>query len=273
MMPLVTRLVGLVSVTLTALAAAGLAASSSSAGSSPPARTASGFPGAPHPQPGHFAHYHFVCPLAPPSRYLPARSGCVGVFRIDVDGHGRPDLVLLYGDLGHRHYGRGYVPVGYGLEVVRATGAITQTRLGTLDGPPAFIRHGNVNGVPGAELFLRLEEISSGDTYGAYTFHDGRLTRVTRSLSAGGDSIVKEGFSCRAGARPRLISRTMTGIGTRLPGRWRWTVTTYAWHGATLRRIAQRRFVRRGLPSARAIAPGAGCGPIVRGIDGYRPPE
>lgn len=63
-------------------------------------RPSATFPGAPHTQPGAWEGGATTCPRAAPNRYLPPRSGCVSVLRRDVDGDGRPDLVLLYAHLG-----------------------------------------------------------------------------------------------------------------------------------------------------------------------------
>ncbi|HLI60227.1 MAG TPA: hypothetical protein VKV21_11245 [Solirubrobacteraceae bacterium] len=219
------------------------------------------FPGAPRPSHGHFTkHGVYVCPRAPRNRYLPRVAGCVSVLRADMTGAGAQDLVLLYADLGGRHFRQGYEPVAYTLELVRPGGAIARTRLPTEGNQPLFVRAGNVNGRPGDELVLLLAYVSSGDVYGIATLHDGRLWLADAQLAAGGDSGAKEGFACRVRPRPEVISRTMILLGPTIHGRWRWTVETYAWHGSMLRRIAGRTFVRRGLPPRRLLTAGAGCG-------------
>ena len=140
----------------------------------------------------------------------------------------------------------------------------SRTRLPATDAPPGFVRVGNVNDVAGDELTLLLDLISSGDTYGLVTYHAGRLALVHPLLSAGGDSVYREGFACRPGPPARVISRTMV-LGNSQPvyGRWRWAVTTYAWDGARLLAVGHRRFTRRGLPGRSAMTRGIGCGRLI----------
>lgn len=218
------------------------------------------FPGAPRRSRGHFTHRGiYVCRRVPRNRYLPRNAGCVSVLRADMTGGGKTDLVLLYADLGRHRIGTGFVPTEFTLEVVQPGGKIARTRVRAE--PFAWItRVGNINGVPGAELVLHLDDISSGDTYGIYTFHAGRIALVRPLLSAGGDSAAKEGFVCGGSSPRKVLSMVMELLGPTIHGRWRWTVSNYEWHGATLRRTGHRTFVSRGLPKRRDTVAGAGCG-------------
>jgi hypothetical protein len=218
------------------------------------------FPGAPRTQRPDVGRDGFRCRPAPRNHDLPRHVGCVTVLRIPVVPGDRGDLVILYAHLGPRAAG-GFPPGRYTLELVRPSGAVERTLLPATDAPPTFLRAGNLNGIAGQEIVLHLDDISSGDTYGLVTFHAGRLVLVHPLLSAGGDSVLREGFACRPGPRPRVISRTMV-LGNSQPvyGRWQWTVTTYAWHGAVLRRTSRDTFIRRGLPGRSAMTRGTGCG-------------
>jgi hypothetical protein len=196
-----------------------------------------------------------VCAL--PRDAAPRRASCLSAVRADVTGDGRSDRVLLYGIAAR---GGGDRSGGFGLELVAPGATPRRTRVPRSDGRPFLIRVGNVNGVPGAELVVELDEISSGSTFGLYTDLDGRLQRVGPLLSAGGDSVAREGFACRTGRAPALVQRIMDLRHGPVDGAWRWRVITYAWRGQTLARTHRGRFVRRGLPHGRAIAAGAGCG-------------
>lgn len=228
---------------------------------SPPAGH-SAFPGAPRPSRGHLTRQGmYVCRRAPHNRYLPRSAGCVSVLRADMTGGGRTDLVLLYADLGRSRIGTGFAPTRFTLEVVQPGGKIARTQV-QAEPFPWITRVGNINGIPGAELVLHLDDISSGDYYGIYTFHADRIETVRPQLSAGGDSAAKQGFFCQvaAGGRPVVVARTMILLGRTIYGRWRWTMKTYVFHGAKLYLIRQGSFVRRGLPGRRTMPAGAGCG-------------
>jgi hypothetical protein len=218
------------------------------------------FPGAPRPARGRFTRQGYVCRRAPRNRYLPRNAGCVSVLRADMTGGGRTDLVLLYANPEPQRVVAVFQPVAYTLELVRPGGAIMRTRLPTEGNQLVFERAGNVNGVPGDELVLQLAHVSSGDYYGLVTLHGGRLVLADDQLAAGGDSAARDGFACTLGPHPRLVDRRMILLGPTIYGRWRWTVSTYAWYGSTLRRIRTRTFVRRGLPPQRDTIAGAGCG-------------
>lgn len=240
---------------------------SRASGGSPPApapKASRGlFRGAPHGQHPDVGRQGYLCRRAPRNRYLPRDSGCVTVRRAAVVGGDRTDLIVEYAHLGRRVAG-GYLWGHFTLELIRPSGQSTRLPLQYTDVPPTIDRIGNVNGVPGDELTLLLDDISSGDTYGIVTDHAGRLELVHPLFSGGGDGVFREGFACRLGSHPRVISRSMVLLYDQPTyGRWRWTVTTYAWRGATLRRSARRTYVRRGMPGRSAMTRGTGCGRAV----------
>jgi hypothetical protein len=160
------------------------------------------FPDAPRTQPGNW-RAGFPCPLAPANRYLPARVGCVTVERADVDGDGRPDLILLYATLARNQSGTGFVPRRFTLKVVRASGGMLTARVPHLEND-TILRVRNVNGRPGAEIFIQEGSISSGSFARVYTFDGRRLLRAG-GFTYGGDSASRYGFVCRRGDPATII--------------------------------------------------------------------
>lgn len=226
------------------------------------------FPGAPRTQPGDWKGGGDLCPLARPNRYLPPRSGCISAVRVDVDGDGRPDLVIVYAHLTRREYDGEFTTTGFTLAVIRPRGGTVRTRLPASEDNATIVEYGNVNGVPGDELIIQISQISSGSAGVIYTFHDGRLIRLPILIGWGGDSGTKAGFACRAGHPPRLILRSFElGDGGEY-GSWQVTTTVYAWHGATLRRIARGTTTHHGVPAAAQTSLGGGCGTVDRATAG-----
>ncbi len=220
------------------------------------------FPGAPMTQRGDWAGGGNVCPLASRSRYLPARSGCVTVLRADVEGNGRLDLVLLYERLSHRRVGDLYVPTSFVLKVVRASGGVVQTRIPVPEAAPTIVEVGHINAEPGVALFILVTRISSGSSVDVYTFDAGRLVGAGRMFGYGGDSGLRAGFTCRAGHPPAIVQHSFVLEGPGESGWWQRTDITYAWHGATLRQVARRSSMRRGIPPLSATGLGVGCGTV-----------
>ena len=232
------------------------------------ASASSAFPGAPSTQPNGYGVETDACPLAPPSRYLPARSGCVTVRRADVNGDGRPDLILVYSRLSRQHPSaypgispslRGeFVADAAFLKIVLANGTSVSTRL-RQSRAAALDSVAHVNDDPGSEIFLEVGRISSGAAGVAYGFHDGRLVPAGVTLNYGGDSIARAGFNCLPGNPPRLIQRTYEFIGATVNGWWQETSITYTWHGPRLVQTAKRTFKRRGAVTASEMSIGHGC--------------
>ena len=225
------------------------------------------FPGAPQTQPGDWMSGNVLCPLAKPNSYLPPRSGCVKALLADVDGDGDRDLVLLYAHLSHRHSGDLYAPTGFTLELDRASEGIVRAQIPKpIEDNASLVLAGNVNGVPGVELFIQFQQISSGSAAWIYTFHAGQLIRLSVPLAWGGDSATKAGFSCDTRAQPpTLTTRSFELQGTE-NGRWRLTRMIYTWHGATLKLTSRRDIERIGLPPKKQTSLGVGCGNIDRAI-------
>jgi hypothetical protein len=188
--------------------------------------------------------------------------------RADVNGDGRPDLILVYSRLSRQHP-PGYVlstpplrdefvPKAAFLKVVLANGTRVSTRIrGASAAAIDSVAH--VNDDPGSEIFLEVSRISSGAAGVAYSFHDGRLVPAGVMLAYGGDSASRAGFNCLPGNPPRLIQRTYELIGPTIDGWWRETNVTYTWHGPRLVQTAQRTFKRRGAVTASETSIGHGC--------------
>src|SRR4029077_12134509 len=134
-----------------------------------------------------------------PNRYLPPRSGCVTAVRADMNGDGRPDLILVYSRLGRQHpywYAAGSAPPSGKhdfvadaafLKVVLAGGGSASIKV---DGAwaAAVDAVGRVSRAPGAEVFLEVSRSSSGASVVAYGFRNGRLIPAGVTFYEGGDS-------------------------------------------------------------------------------------
>ncbi|HET7572665.1 MAG TPA: hypothetical protein VFJ77_08350 [Gaiellaceae bacterium] len=226
------------------------------------------FPGAPSTQPNGYGVETGACPLAPPNRYLPARSGCVTVRRADVNGDGRPDLILVYSRLSRQHPSgyvggtppslrRNFVAEAAFLKVVFANGTSTSARLRARAAAIDAVAH--VNDDPGREIFLEVGRLSSGATGAAYGYDKGRLVSAGVALGYGGDSAARAGFDCLPGKPPRLIQRTFALIGPTIYGWWRETKVTYLWRGPKLVQTSKRTLKRRGAVTANDTGIGHGC--------------
>lgn len=184
------------------------------------------------------------CPIARRSPDLPRRSGCVIFGKFDVNGDGHPDRILLYAHLSHRRAGEGFIPISFTLKVLLTGGGGTYTA--QIDHPRANVTidsGGNLNGRPGAELFLN-ESRYQGHTFLlahqrqlalVYAFNGHRLTRAG-SFWWDGDQTHKYGITCHEHSPTAIIQHEFVRNGRQ----WLRIDTTYSWFGATLRRIVTR---------------------------------
>jgi len=212
------------------------------------------FPNAPYSQPGNWRKGANSCPLAPPNPYLPRRAGCVTVRPADVDGDGRPDLILLYGQLSTHRLGSGFIPTAFTLKVLRASGGTLVAHIPHPQANPTIVRLRNVNERPGVEIFIHETHISSGELMGVYTF-DGHSLHRAGGFWYGGDSALVQGFTCHRGPPATIVQHQFLLEGPSRTGRWRRTDTTYVWVGARLRRGATRTTDRTGIPPASLASP------------------
>jgi hypothetical protein len=182
------------------------------------------------PQSRHFG-YGSRCPATPANRYLAAPAGCLFVRLADVDGDGKVDLVLLYTKPGVKSYAYRFT-----LKVFRADGGVLTARVPEGDIPAEIIRLRNVNGLPGAEIFIHFVHVSTAESADVYSF-DGNRLRLSGELSYGGyDAGVRSGFSCHTAKHPTIVQDEFAS--STMPRTWRHTVTTYRWASAALQQGA-----------------------------------
>jgi hypothetical protein len=229
------------------------------------------FPGAPVSQPNADGVASGYCRVAAPSLYLPSHSGCVTVRRADVNGDGRRDLIIVYSTLDPKPpprvpsepaVSRGYFrATATFLRVVLAGGATLTARItGTpMTHAAAIDAIARVNGLPGPEIFLQVERISSGATDVAYGYQAGHLVSAGVFLGYGGDSADTGGFNCVAGNPPRLIRRDYQLIGPTIYGWWKERVAVLTWHGARLVQLSTGTLRHHGLPTRADSQIGPGC--------------
>jgi len=142
------------------------------------------FPGAPQTQAHGYGVATDACrslrPIATCRRAQDGRGDAC-----DINGDGRPDLILLYSKLSRHHVGglgassefrRDYLAEAAYLTVYLAGGGSATTRIvGTRSA--AIIAVSHMSDDPGSEVFLQVSEISSGSAAFVYSFNDGRLVR------------------------------------------------------------------------------------------------
>lgn len=240
--------------------------SGASSGHANPSRL---FVGAPSTQPNSGVET-YACPLAPRNRYLPRWSGCVTTRVANLTGNGGQDLLLIFSRLGHHPISRPGAPRGQRtvypaqramLRVVTATGAMMTTAINGVRAADLFsLAH--VNNQPGKEIFLQVQQISSGASYVAFSFNGSRLVSAGVGFGSGGDSADGNGFDCLPGNPPRVIERNYQLVhGIKLVhqmtfGLWKEDISTLAWHGPRLVTISRQSFERRLLPKETV---GVGC--------------
>ena len=147
----------------------------------------------------------------------------------DVDGDGRSDTILLKASA-----------TGGSLQVKLATGAPISVKTAS-DAPflPGLVAAGNVNGLPGAELFVDEQHITTDEVIAVYTLSGGRLMRAGALPAYGSDFGIRFGMSCRAAAGRHYVDDDLYQLLGNGSGR-HWTLqrTSYEWRGARLRQTA-----------------------------------
>jgi hypothetical protein len=215
-----------------------------------PAAQAPGQPFPDAPQSQHFSTFG-RCPVAPPSRYLPDRVGCLSVRRADVDGDRRPDLVLLYAHLDSRGYPlfRHDHAGAFTLKLVRASGGSLATRVPQGDLNSTILRARDINARTGIELLVHEYHVTTEEELGVYAFDGVGLRRAGGFRFDGTDGGIVFGVTCH----PRPATIVQHDFAERIPFRsvWDRTDTTYRWVGAHLRRTTVRKAKAR--PTRRQI--------------------
>jgi hypothetical protein len=213
---------------MSVLGAAGAIAAPGASGASP------GFPAAPHSQ--RFG-YGSSCPAAPANRYLTGPAGCLSVRLADVDGDGKPDLVLLY-----THPGVQSFDYDFTLKVYRASGGTLTAQLPAGDIPATFLLLRNVNRRPGVEIFIHTDHISTNETMAIYTFN-GTMLQDAGKFAYGGYDIGEVQFGVTCHAPTTIVQHEFSVTSPTAPASRRtWThwATTYTWVGAALKQGATK---------------------------------
>jgi hypothetical protein len=178
----------------------------------PGAAAARSFPGAPRSQ--RF-HYGSSCPAAPTNQYLAGPAGCLSVRLVDVDGDGRPDLVLLYARPNVEHF-----RFRFTLKAYRASRGALVAHIPVGDIPATIERLRDVNNRRGVEVFLHEVHISTAELMGIYTF-DGKKLRRAGAFSYGGyDAGLKFGFTCHRGTPATIVQDQFSLSSLKAPHIW-----------------------------------------------------
>jgi len=152
----------------------------------------------------------------------------------DVDGDGRGDLVTMR---------RQPVTVGH-IDVQLATGRALGLTLRS-DAPfvPGLAKVGNVNAIPGDELFVDIQHFPSNDVIGVFTYAGGHLRLAQKLLAFSSDFPIHNGIVCATiGGKHRVTQYQfqLHVIGTH----WHWArkSTVYTWNGSALRLTSTHAF-------------------------------
>jgi hypothetical protein len=194
---------------------------------------------------------------------LPSNATFVHTRQADIDGDGVPDLVALYAN-GPLYQSS----TRWTLRVMLATGAIIDKTLDPRGGALCinlprceFQSLYNADGVPGDEIFLLLDHISTYNTVSVFKLSDGQIISSGSFWADGGDVDYKFGYSCtQSGGQPVIVQHSFTQPNWPT-GRWLQRDQVYSWQGASL--------VKSGSPSATTLA--AGVSPPSNLVGGHCP--
>jgi len=177
---------------------------------------------------------------------LPSDATSVSSRHGDIDGDGVPDLVALHanGPLYHSS-------TEWTLRVVLATG---ETIDKTLDGTCInlsrceFQSLYDADGVPGDEISLLVEHITTFNTVSVFKLADGQIVSSGSFQAAGGDVGYEFGFSCTQDEGQPVIVQHSFNRPHAFSGHWTQEDQVYSWKGASL--------VKSGSPSTTTLAAG-----------------
>jgi hypothetical protein len=152
------------------------------------------------------------------------------VREVDVDGDGRPDLVLLY-----THPGVKNGVYRFTLKVYRARGGVLTAEPPVGDIPATFLVLRNVNAQPGVEIFVHTVHLSNGESFFVYTFAAGKLQRPG-GFTYGGDAFVQFGVTCHPPIS--MVEDEFSLSRLTLPAaqrKWTHLTSAYTWVGSSLK--------------------------------------
>lgn len=102
---------------------------------------------------------------------------------------------------------------------------------------PDLISTTDVDGRPGAELFVDIAHISTFDSIGIYTYRGGHVVRAATLWAFGGDHDYKFGLVCRQRSGEHLV--VAYAYSWRKPRRWSWSAQNYRWRDGRLERTGK----------------------------------
>jgi hypothetical protein len=147
--------------------------------------------------------------------------------RADIEGDARLDAIVL-------------TPASSGgrLEATLSSGRTLVVDTSS-DAPflPGLVAVGNVNGYPGAELFVDEQHITTEETVAIYTYARGTLRRAGTLPAYGSDFGIRFGLTCASRGRRHYIYDDLYELRGSAHQRWVRQETVYVWHGSTLKRL------------------------------------
>jgi len=145
----------------------------------------------------------------------------------DIEGDGRLDAIVL-------------TPASSGgrLEATLSSGRTVVVDTAS-DAPflPGLVAVGNVNGRPGAELFIDEQHITTEETIAIYTYAGGTLRRAGALPAYGSDFGIRFGLACASRGRRHYIYDDLYELRGSAHQRWMRQETVYVWRGSTLKRL------------------------------------
>ncbi len=147
--------------------------------------------------------------------------------RADIDGDGRLDAIVL-------------TPASSGgrLEATLSSGRtlVVHTASDAFF-LPGLLAVGNVNGRPGAELFVDEQHITTEENIAIYTYAGGTLRRAGALPAYGSDFGIRFGLTCASRAKRHYIYDDLYELRGSAHRRWVRRETVYVWRGSTLKRL------------------------------------
>lgn len=145
--------------------------------------------------------------------------------RADVNGDGRPDQIDLSPSA-----------AGGRLEVKLTDGRLLSLPTRS-DAPslPGLVAAANVNGRPGAELFVDEQHITTFEVIAIYTYAHGSLQRAGALRAYGDEFGIRYGLLCATRAGRHYIDQYLYRLNGSHLAHWSRQATVYEWRGSVLR--------------------------------------